>query len=169
MTVKKVIFPIDLAGSSHRIASRVRSIVEKLDAELHLVVAVDIFKGYDTFFIPHRSLDLMEMEDMALAKRDLEEFAEKYFEDVPGVKMVVLRGQPVEQIRDYIASQKPDMVVMAAYHLPFIERTLFGDVAEKIVRTSPVPVTVINPFDPEKIDIPAAAAEPVMTDRVAGP
>lgn len=169
MSVKKVIFPIDLAGSSHRIASQVRSIVDNLDAELHLVIAVDIFKGYDTFFIPHRSLDLMEMEDMALAKRDLEEFAEKYFQDVPRVKRVVLHGKPVEQIRKYVVSEEADMVIVAAHHLPFLERTIFGDMAGKIVRTSPVPVTAINPFDLEKIDIPVSVAEPLMRDRLHAP
>ena len=169
MAVKKVIFPIDLAGSSHRIASEVRSIVDKLNAELHLVVAVDINKGYDTFFIPHRSLDLMEIEDVTLAQRDLEEFAEKYFEDVPRVKRVVLHGKPVEQIRKYIASEEADMVIVAAYHLPFLERAIFGDMAAKIVRTSPVPVTIINPFDQERINIPAPVAGQVLGNRVSGP
>ncbi len=168
MSVKKVIFPVDLAGSSHRIASRVRSVVESLDAELHLVLAVDIFKGYDTFFIPHRSLDLMEREDRALAERDLEEFAEKYFQDVPRVKRVVLHGNPVEQIRDYIASQDADMVIVAAYHLPFFERTLFGDMAGKIVKTSPIPVTVINPFELEGSQTSAPSAEPLLVEGLPG-
>ena len=64
MNVKKIVFPVDLAGSSYRIAPRVRSIVEKLNAELHLVKVVEGFKGYDTFFIPHRSLDLMDKDNI---------------------------------------------------------------------------------------------------------
>ncbi len=163
MRVKKIVFPVELAGSSYRIAPRVRSLAEKSKAELHLINVVEKFKGYDTFFIPHRSLDLMETENVALAKRDLEEFAEKYFEDFPGVKLVVLSGEPVEQIRRYIVSEGIDMVVLASYERSFFERKLFGDVAERISHTSPIPVKVINPFEVGKMVVPVPAANPVLT------
>jgi nucleotide-binding universal stress UspA family protein len=146
MSVRKVVFQVDLAGSSHRIAYRVRSIIDQMDAELHLVTVVESLKGYSTFFVPHRSLDLMEMEGEALVKRHLEEFAEKYFEDLPGVKFAVLRGDPVKQIRTYIESEHIDMVIVATHDKPPLERAIFGDVEERIARNSPVPVTVINPF-----------------------
>jgi hypothetical protein len=58
---------------------------------------VETLEGYSTFFVPHRSLDLMEMEDMKLAGRHLQEFAEKYFEDRPKVKLMVLTGDPVSK------------------------------------------------------------------------
>ncbi len=60
MEIRKIVFPVDLAGSSYRIAPEVRSIVEKYNAELHLVYVGETLDGYSTFFIPHRSLDLME-------------------------------------------------------------------------------------------------------------
>jgi len=146
MDIRKVVFPVDLAGSSYRIAPRVRSIVDELDAELHVVIVVESFEGYNTFFVPHRSLDLMEKEGEALEKRHLEEFAEKYFQDRPGVKLAVLRGDPVEQIRRYIESEGIDMVIMATHDKFPLERAIYGDIVEQITRTSPVPVTVINPF-----------------------
>ena len=165
MSVKKVVFPVDLAGSSYRIAPRVRSMAEELNAELHLVLVVETFKGYDTFFIPHRSIDLMETENFALAKRDLEEFADKYFEDFPGVRLVVLHGKPAEQIRKYIVSEGIDMVIVAAYDRSFFERRIFGDVANRIARTSPVPVEVINPFETGKTHFPSPVSGPVMTSH----
>jgi nucleotide-binding universal stress UspA family protein len=168
MSVKKIVFPVDLAGSSYRIVSRVRSAVEKFNAELHLVKIAETFKGYDTFFIPHRSLDLMEVEDIALAKRDLEEFADKYFEDFPGVKLVVLRGNPVKQILKYIASEGIDMVIVAANDRSFLDRKIFGEMAERIARTSPVPVRVINPFEVEKLPFPAPVAHHVLTTHSPG-
>ncbi|MDR3567248.1 MAG: universal stress protein [Syntrophobacteraceae bacterium] len=165
MSVKKVVFPVDLAGSSYRIASRVRSTVEKLNAELHLVYVMETFKGYDTFFIPHRSLDLMEREDRSLAKRELEEFAEKYFEDFPGVKLVVLRGKPVKQILQYIVSEGIDMVIEASNDRTFLDRKIFGETAEKIARTSPVPVRTINPFEMGKYHLPAPYASHVLASH----
>ena len=168
MTVKKIVFPVDLAGSSFRIASRVRSTAKNFNAELHLVDVVDSFKGYDTFFIPHRSTELMEREDIALARKDLEEFAEKYFEDFPGVKLVVLRGRPVKQILKYIVSEGIDMVIVAAGSRSFLDRKIFGETAERIARTSPVPVKVIDPFEIEKAPVPAYVAEHLLTGHSPG-
>lgn len=166
MEVRKVLFPVDLAGSSYRIASRVRSIADQFDAELHLVNVVEALEGYSTFFVPHRSLDLMETEGMALAERHLEEFAEKYFQDRPRVKRAALRGNPVEQIRKYVESEKIDMVIVATHDRFPLERAIFGNVAEQIARSSPVPVTVINPsVDEEKAPMPAGSpvAQHVLT------
>ncbi len=152
MEVRKVLFPVDLAGSSYRIASRARSIADRFGAELHLVYVLEALDGYSTFFVPHLSLDLMETEGMALAERHLEEFAEKYFEDRPRVKLAVFRGDPVEQIRKYVESEKIDMVIVATHNRLPLERAIFGDTAKHIARSSPVPVMVINPSIDEHME-----------------
>ena len=154
MKVRKVVFPVDLAGSSYRITPKVRSIVDQLDAELHLIYVLETFEGYNNFFVPHPSLDLMEREDMALTKRHLEEFAEKYFVDRPKTKLVVLHGEPVEQILKYVESEGIDMIIVAGYDQSLLEKAIFGDISEQIARSSPVPVMVINPFVEEKTTIP---------------
>ncbi len=146
METKKVLFPVDLAGSSYRIVPQVRSIVDQFDAELHLLFVVGTLERYHTFYVPHASLDIMEKEGLKHAQRQLEEFAEKYFEDRPKVKTLVLHGNPVEQIRKYIESAGIDMVVVASVGRHGLERAIFGDIAEEIIRTSPVPVTTVNPY-----------------------
>jgi len=151
MEIKKVLFPVDLAGSSHRIVPQVHSLADKLKAELHLLYVVEKLGGYDTFFVPHPSLDLMEQEGVKHAKRQLDEFAEKYFEDRPNLKKVVLLGDPVEQIHKYIESAGIDMVIITSHERQGIQRAIFGNTAEEITKTSPVPVTVINPFVEKKL------------------
>ena len=75
---------------------------------------VGTLERYHTFYVPHPSLDIMEKEGLKHAQRQLEEFAEKYFEDRPKVKTVVLRGNPVEQIQKYIELEGIDKVVLAS-------------------------------------------------------
>jgi nucleotide-binding universal stress UspA family protein len=151
MEIKKIVFPVNLAGSSYRIASSVRSLVDRFNAELHIIYVMEPpFKGYNTFFIPHRSLDLDEQETVTLAERHLQEFAEKYFEGFPRVKCVAMYGDPVEQIQRYVETEDMDMVVVATHDRRPFRRAVFGDVAEKIAKTSLVPVVVINPFNEEK-------------------
>jgi nucleotide-binding universal stress UspA family protein len=148
--VKRILFPVDLAGSSHRIVRQVRSLADQFDAELHLLFVVGTLGQYSTFYVPHPSLDLMELEAIKHAERELDEFAEKYFEDRPRVKRVVLSGDPLEQIRKYLDSAAIDMVIVTSHERHGIQRAIFGNTAEEIVGISPVPVTIINPYDVEK-------------------
>lgn len=146
MQVKKVLFPVDLAGSSYRIAPQVRSIADECGAELHLLYVEEKLLGYETFFIPHPSLDIMELDALKHAKREIEEFAEKYFEDRPNLKTVVLAGNPVEQILRYVEMAGIDLIVLALIDRHGLERAIFGDIAGEVVAKSPVPVTTVNPF-----------------------
>jgi nucleotide-binding universal stress UspA family protein len=144
MEIKRILFPVDLGGSSYKIVSQVRSIVDKFDAELHLLFVVQSFEGYQGFYLPHPSLDILEKEGLKHAQRLLEDFAEEYFQDRPKVTTMILRGNPVEQIVKYIESAGIDMVVVATLDRRGLDRAIFGNIAELIVRASPVPVTTIN-------------------------
>lgn len=157
MEIKRVLFPVDLAGSSYRIVPRVRSLVDKFGAELHLLFVVEPMDGYNSFYIPHPSLNLMETEDVKHAARQLEEFTDKYFQDRPKVVQVVLRGDTVAEIRRYIDSAGIDMVIVTSHERQGLKRAIFGNTAEQITKISPVPVTVINPYIGEDIKSPSRA------------
>ncbi len=145
MEIKRILFPVDLAGSSHKIVPQVTELADKFDAEIHLLFVVGTFEEYSTFFVPHPSIDLMEIEGVKRAEEKITEFAENYFQDNPRVVKVVLRGNPVEEIRKYIGSAGIDLVVVTAHDRRGLQRAIFGSIAEEIIRTSPVPVLSINP------------------------
>ncbi len=146
MEIKKILFPVDLAGSSYRTVPQVRTIADRFDAELHLLMVLESLEGYNTFPVPHTSLDLMEREEDKHARHQLEEFADKYFLDRPKVELVVLRGDTVEQILKYIDEAGIDMVIVTSHERSGLKRAIFGNTAEEITNRSPVPVTVINPY-----------------------
>ncbi len=146
MKIKRILFPVDLAGSSHKIVPKVCSIADQFDAELHLLLVLESLKGYNTFSVPHSSLDLMEKEEERYARRQLEEFADKNFLDRPKVTLAVLRGDKVEQIHKYMEEAGIDMVIVTSHERQGLQRVIFGNTAEEIARHSPVPVTVINPY-----------------------
>jgi nucleotide-binding universal stress UspA family protein len=151
--VKRILFPVDLAGSSHRVVPRVSFFADQFGAELHLLFVVSTLGEYGSLSIPHPSLDLMELENIKRAERELDEFAEKYFTDRPNIKKVVLSGDPLEQIQKYIDSAAIDMVIVTSHERHGIPRAIFGNTAEEIVKISPVPVTIINPYTVEKPQI----------------
>lgn len=67
------------------------------------------------------------------------------------VETAVEYGHPATEIRSYVESTGVDLVVVGTHGRSGIERYLLGSVAEKLVRTAPVPVMTVR--------IPAADGE----------
>ncbi len=145
MEIKKILFPVDLTGFSFKIVPQVLSMAHKFRAEIHLLFVVGTMKEYSTFFVPHPSLDLFEMQNVTAAEKKLEEFYQDYLMEYPMVKRMVLRGNPVQEIIKYVDSAKIDMIMIATHGRHGLERALFGSVADEILTRSSVPVMCINP------------------------
>jgi nucleotide-binding universal stress UspA family protein len=64
---------------------------------------------------------------------------------VPGARGVLRRGVPWTEILVAIEETKPDLVVTGTHGRRGVSHALLGSVAEKIVRTSPVPVLTVRP------------------------
>lgn len=56
----------------------------------------------------------------------------------------VLVGKPARAIADFAASQRADMIVMAAKSRGAVSRALIGSVAERVIRLAPCPVLVMR-------------------------
>lgn len=61
------------------------------------------------------------------------------------VQPVVRFGDPAEEIAAYARSSHVDMIAMATHGRAGISRLLVGSVAERVLRTSPVPVLLVRP------------------------
>lgn len=58
-------------------------------------------------------------------------------------------GVPVDEIRGYLGDQPVDVIVMVTHGRTELRRLIAGSVAERLVRTSPVPVlTIRHPDSP---------------------
>ena len=57
---------------------------------------------------------------------------------------VLVEGTPSEEIIDYAEEADCDLVVMGTHGRGGIDRLLLGSVAERVVRTSPVPVLTVR-------------------------
>ncbi len=64
----------------------------------------------------------------------------------PGTKFecVVLEGSPVNMLSDFAANHAVDIIIMASHGRSGISRWVMGSVAERIVRTSCVPVMLVR-------------------------
>jgi nucleotide-binding universal stress UspA family protein len=71
------------------------------------------------------------------------ETVEEHAEDVP-LETELREGAPAKEILGYAADSDADVVVMGTHGRSGVDRLLLGSVAEKVVRSSPIPVLTIR-------------------------
>ena len=102
--------------------------------------------GWYGAFKEKRVHELMEHANKTVIKR-LDQICEKYLEGCPLYIKHVAIGDPAKEILKLIAKEKMDLVAMASHGEKGNFR--FGSVAEKVLKNSPVPVTII-PYEPNE-------------------
>jgi nucleotide-binding universal stress UspA family protein len=143
---KKILFPVDLSESSTKIVPFVKSLASRYDARVHLLFVARVFDYFTSMYVPHPSVSQFEKEVLEGAEKRLYEFADESFKDVAGTRTQVVAGDPSEEILNYINLHGIHLVVMGTHGRKGIDKVIFGSVAERVVKSSPVPVMVVNPF-----------------------
>lgn len=143
---KKILFPVDFSEVSPKIAPWVHRIAERFDAEIHLLFVARLFHYFTEMYVDVRSVETMQGEIIQGAEKRMDEFAEEHFGKRPHVKTRVAIGDPAEEILGHVASEKIELVIMGTHGRKGLERVIFGSVAERVIKTSPVPVLSVNPY-----------------------
>jgi nucleotide-binding universal stress UspA family protein len=71
---------------------------------------------------------------------------DEHFSKFPNTKTAVVAGDASEEILNYIEDRHIDLVIMGTHGRKGMDKIIFGSVAERVVKTSPVPVMVVNPY-----------------------
>lgn len=142
----KVLFPADLTESSEKIAPYVRMIGKKFEAQIHLLFAVRAFEHFANIYVPSQSIIQFETEAIKGAQKRLCEFVGQHFDEFPATQTAVVSGDPTTRIISYIGLQHIDLVIMGTHGRKGMEKIIFGSVADGVLKTSPVPVIVVNPY-----------------------
>jgi nucleotide-binding universal stress UspA family protein len=144
--IKKILFPIDLTENSSKILPYVLSASEKYNSTIYLLHVVHDLLKWGHLYIPHPSLDKFQKEALEGAKKAMDMVCEKELQSCPNFQRKVVSGDPAAEILKTIESEGIDLVIMGTHGRKGLEHTIFGSVAENIVKKSPVPILVINPY-----------------------
>ncbi|MCK4784182.1 MAG: universal stress protein [Desulfobacteraceae bacterium] len=90
-------------------------------------------------------------EDIEKIQKSIEEdlvnkYRERYEEKIEGeikFEIITRSGREDEEILEFAKKEKVDLIVMGTHGRTGIEHALFGSVAEKVLRRSPIPVFII--------------------------
>jgi nucleotide-binding universal stress UspA family protein len=134
--------PVDFEPASLRALEIAEDLAACMGAEVILVhvctLSVQVYPGVSPAEAPPLPGVHLEVEEAA--RRALGELAAAH----GGLRSILLQGDPADAILEEIGRLRPRMVVMGTHGRSGLRRLMLGSVAEKIVRGSPTPVTVVR-------------------------
>ncbi len=145
MVIKRILWPTDLSEAASKAEPYVASLSKLYDAEIHLIYVAEDLTDYEHYWgsgPDAKHLREMKEYEMRIAKERLEELCTNYLEGCPSYRIHVLKGDPAKVILGAIEEYGADLVVLATRGMKSVFP--FGSVAERVVKSSPVPVITIN-------------------------
>ena len=143
-SIKKIICALDLSQHSALVAEYAVTLAKAFDAEVTVVYAAPALTQYVGFHVPPSSIENFVGEIVAGAEKTMQEFVAEHFQGVKAVGKVV-NGYAAEEILNLVDSSGADLIIMGTHGRKGIDRILFGSVAEKVVKSSRIPVMTIRP------------------------
>jgi nucleotide-binding universal stress UspA family protein len=144
MMLKKILFCTDFSDNAMKAFWTALAVVPE-GGELYFMHVLPVnpytHPEFMSFFAPQK------VQDFSQHLRDRAEklFREQYLPRCGNVKteIVVREGREAREIVHYAVSEKMDLIVMGTHGVSGIEHALMGSIAEKVLRSSPVPVMVV--------------------------
>ncbi len=143
--IKRILYPTDLLGYSYHVLPYVLLMSEKHDAEVYLLYVARDLHHYTGFQVPHTSISAFMKEALEGAEKLMDKICDQHLQSCPNFQRKVVVGDPGHEIVKTVESEKIDLVIMGSHGRKGPERTVFGSVAEYVVKHSPMPVLVVNP------------------------
>lgn len=144
--IEKILFPTELREYSLKILPLALSMSEKFDSTLYLLHVIEDFSKWGGFYLPHISWDLYQKEAREVAEKNMDEVCGQQMQGCPKFEKRIRSGDPASEILKTMDSEDIDLVIMGTHGYRGVEHAIFGSVSEKVVKKSPVPVTVVNPY-----------------------
>jgi len=143
--IKKILFPCDLTENSSKVLPYVLSVSEKYNSMIYLLHVVQDLLKWGKLYIPHPSMDDFQKEALEGAEKGMDRVCQEQLQSCPNFQRRIVSGDPAVEILKTIDSESIDLVIMGTHGRKGLEHTIFGSVAENVLRKSPVPVLVVNP------------------------
>jgi nucleotide-binding universal stress UspA family protein len=144
VAIKKIVCALDLSQHSALVAEYATAMARAFNAEVIAVYAAPALTQYVGFHVPPSSIENFVGEIVAGAQKSMEEFVAEHFKGINATGKVV-NGYAAEEILSMVESSGADLIIMGTHGRKGIDRILFGSVAEKIVKSSNVPVMTVRP------------------------
>jgi len=143
-SIKNVLVPTDLSDLSIAAMEYAASLAEVYRARIYLLYVIEAEPNLA--FPPTSEYSrAIAGEIEGEAKKQLHKFVYWKLKDLGNVVEVVRQGKPHVEIPRFAQENGIDLIVMATHGRTGLAHVLMGSVAERVVRTSSVPVMTVKP------------------------
>jgi len=144
---ERILIPLDGSPRAEVILGQVAKILRREDSEILLLRILDIaqvLRGME----PGRRVDTEKLrdEERVTAQAYLEDLTRRISERGARVRGRIAEGTAAKEIVVQAAAERATLIALSTHGRTGLSRWLVGSVAEKVVRTSPVPVLLVRSF-----------------------
>jgi len=144
---RRIMVPLDGSKLAECVLSHAQEIAKLSKASIELVQVIEPVE------LPTRGGLALSIDDLKQIETHSKNDAERYLNEIiKRLKNVsikarskVLIGKAADSLIDYIHESNFDLIIMATHGRSGISRWIWGSVAERIVRSSSIPVLIIRP------------------------
>jgi nucleotide-binding universal stress UspA family protein len=148
MSWKTILVPHDFSASANHAAAIARDEAKLHGGSIVLLHVIDLPHqlGPDALIVPPETNTPISIKQYAIqsAEAHLQDIITRLAKDGATATGVVKIGTPVDEINATIDEHKIDLVVMGTHGRTGLRALMVGSVAERVVRTSKVPVLTIR-------------------------
>lgn len=151
--IQKILWPTDLSKNSLKAAKDVLSLAEKYQAQIILLyVGTDLASHFGGYAHDPGEHHLQHFRDWELqqARKKMKTICDTELKACPNLEVKLVEGDAASEILKMIQTEKADLVVITTHgrgHEEVDQKSpVFGSVAEKVIRNSPVTVHLVNPY-----------------------
>jgi nucleotide-binding universal stress UspA family protein len=148
--IKKILVPLDGSKLAESVLPYVEELATKLDAEVDLISVTNRVQGYWPFE------DLSKPHQTRLSPQatcSMEEHAANYLNtaakrlEEKSIKVVkeVICGKTAQEINFYANDNHSDLIIISTHGRGGLSKLTHGNIAEKVLKQSHVPVVLIRP------------------------
>lgn len=146
MKFNRILFPIDLSETSDKMAPFAIMAAEKFNASIHILFVARELAYYSEMYVSSAAIDNFRHQVIKGSEISLNEFQEKHFKSADDVSGSVVSGDIADKILATIKNDKTDLLLLGTHGRKGLEKIVFGSVADRVMKTSPVPVLLVNPY-----------------------
>ncbi len=143
---KKILFPCDLSPATSKILEYVLSVARKYDSEVYLLHTVQDLRQMGDLYLPKYSVEFDQRKLLEAAEKSIAAFCENELQACPAFIKRIVTGDPAAQILKLIQEEDIDLVIMGTHGRKGLDETIFGSVAETVVKKATLPVLTVNPY-----------------------
>jgi nucleotide-binding universal stress UspA family protein len=141
--IKTLLYATDFSKGSARASDLARSLAETCGASMTLLHVITELSDRHARMVSAEVYEKLAQQIEAQAVKDMSKFRDRYFKDMP-VRTEIAIGKSHEEIIRQAKKIRADLILMGTHGRAGIEKMLMGSTAEKVVRSSPIPVLTVR-------------------------